>query len=234
MQTEIGRVSTFDNFDLPAYLETHFPPLAWPEMMMGPVFHSWPIALRFELGGCHDLPTVYAKAMALYEAAFTPGDICAVAAGRFIQRIRPPRLVVPAQPSHDLFGFAAVQGLDLGAARQRKEVTVSGSDDPYDDGTWVLEWTCRPARTFGHARILEGIANCDHLVDPWIDDGVYVVAPEKGLLFHMYDDRGLDMVATDRAMLAPIYRRFHHWLLDDFRERMDEMFEDTPGSGPKA
>jgi len=223
----------FGNFDLPGYLETHFPPLAWPKIMMGPVFHSWPIALRFELGGRDNLPTVCAKATALYEAAFTPGDMCAVAAGRFIQRIRPPRLVVPAQPSHDLFGFAAAQGLGVGAAEQRKEVVERGSEDPYDDGTWVLEWACRRARTFGHARILEGIANCDHLVEPWIDDRVYFVAPKKGLLFHMYDDRGLDMVAADRAMLAPIYRRFEQWLLDDFRERMDETFEDTPRPGAR-
>ena len=40
----------------------------------------------------------------------------------------------------------------------------------------------------------------------------------------MYDDRGLDMIATDRALLAPLYRRFDHWLLDYDRARMRETF----------
>jgi hypothetical protein len=210
------------DFDLVGYLEANFPPLAWPKIMQGPVFHRWPIALRFELGGRSSLPAVYAKATALYEAAFASGDICVAAAGRFVTYLR---LVVPAQPKRDLFSFTAAQGLDLGAARQRKEVIESGSEHPYDDGTWVLEWTCRTARSFGHARILEGLANCDHLIEPWINDRVYFVAPPKGLLFYMYDDRGLDMVATDQAILAPIYRRFRHWLVDAFRERMEETFE---------
>jgi hypothetical protein len=223
-----------EDFDLPAYLEQHFPPLAWPRLLTGPVFYRWPIALRFELGGRHNLPTVYAKAAALYEAAFAAEDKCVVAAGRFIYRIPALRLVVPAQPSHDLFGFAAAQGLDLGPARQRNEVVESGSADPYDngmwnadpynDGTYMLEWACRPARSFGYERVLEGLANCDHSIEPWIDDRVYFIAPEKGLLFHMYDDRGLDMIAKDRALLAPLYRRLDHWLLDYDRARMRETF----------
>jgi hypothetical protein len=124
--------------------------------------------------------------------------------------------------------FAAEQKLDLGPARQRKEVVECDSADTFDDGTWILEWTCRPAHSFGYARILQGLANCDHLIEPWIDDRVYFVAPEKGLLLSMYDDRGLDMVATDRAALAALYKRFDHWLLDYDRERMRETFGDTP------
>jgi Domain of unknown function (DUF3885) len=216
-----------DDFDLPAFLERHFPPLAWPQIMSVPVFYRWPIALRFELGGRDNLRTVYARATTLYEAAFAPEDNCVVAAGRFIQRIPPPRIVVPAQPAHDLFGFAAMEGLDLGPALQRKEVIECGSADPYDEGTWILEWTSRPPRSFGYERILQGLANCDHLIEPWIDDRVYFVAPRKGLLFYMYDDRGLDMIATDRSVLVPLYRGFDRWLLDHDRARMRETFGDA-------
>ncbi len=84
-----------EDFDLPAYLEDHFPPLAWPHIMTGPVFYRWSIALRFELGGRNNLSTVYAKATALYEAAFASEDNCVIAAGRFTMRIPPPRIVVP-------------------------------------------------------------------------------------------------------------------------------------------
>lgn len=116
----------------------------------------------------------------------------------------------------------------MGPARQRRDVVECNSADPFDDGTWILEWTRRPARSFDYARILQGLANCDHRIEPWIDDRVYFVAPEKGLLFYMYDDRGLDMVATDRAVLAPLYQQLDHWLLDYDRERMRETFGDPP------
>jgi hypothetical protein len=210
------------NLDLPSYLETRFPPLSWPQIAWHAPFYRWPIALRFDLRGTrHDLAVVYARAIALYEAAFAPEEHCVVAGGRFVARIQ------TATRPRDLFSFDAEQGRRLGDSLQRKEVLVE-STDPDDAGAWVLQWVCRPARLFGHQRIIKGIANCDHLVEPWIEDRVYFLAPAKGLLFHMYDHRGLDIVAEDRATLAPIYRKFNDWLLDYDRPRMCETFRDLP------
>jgi hypothetical protein len=60
--------------------------------MSGPVFYRWPIMPRFELGGRDNLSTVYARAAALYKAAFAPDDNCVIAAGRFKRRIPPLRI----------------------------------------------------------------------------------------------------------------------------------------------
>lgn len=47
---------------------------------------------------------------------------------------------------------------------------------------------------------------------------------EKGILFHVYDDRGMDVTALTAPSLLPFYRTFDHWLLDYDRERMKAAF----------
>ncbi len=44
---------------------------------------------------------------------------------------------------------------------------------------------------------------------------------ERGLLVHVYDDRGMDVIAVDREALRPLYARFNDWLRDHDRARMD-------------
>lgn len=55
----------------------------------------------------------------------------------------------------------------------------------------------------------------------------YLIDPEYGLVLHLYDDRGMDVVATHNASLVDLFLRFNDWLLDYNRARMTSMF----GSG---
>jgi len=41
----------------------------------------------------------------------------------------------------------------------------------------------------------------------------------------MYDDRGLDIIASDKDTLSPIYTKHNDWLLDYDRARMEEIFK---------
>ena len=47
---------------------------------------------------------------------------------------------------------------------------------------------------------------------------------ERGILMHVYDDRGMDVTALDRQPLLPVYRDREEWLLAYDRSRMDEAF----------
>ena len=55
-------------------------------------------------------------------------------------------------------------------------------------------------------------------------DNLYIVDFERGLALWPYDDRGMDVIATSRAPLVDIYRKFQPWLLDYDRARMDATF----------
>lgn len=52
----------------------------------------------------------------------------------------------------------------------------------------------------------------------------YIVDFDAGTALQVYDDRGMDVVATTPDALRPIYERFRDWLLDYNRPRMDQMF----------
>jgi len=54
---------------------------------------------------------------------------------------------------------------------------------------------------------------------------VYFVNIDKKLIFHMYDDRGLDLISADKEKLRPIYKKHNDLILDYDRERIDKQFE---------
>lgn len=52
----------------------------------------------------------------------------------------------------------------------------------------------------------------------------YLVDWESGIMLDVYDDRGMDVIATTVGRLTPFYSKFHNWLLDYDRERMRAVF----------
>lgn len=53
---------------------------------------------------------------------------------------------------------------------------------------------------------------------------VYLLNPNKGILVHPYDDRGMDVISRDTAALAGLYERHNNLLLDHDMEAMRETF----------
>jgi hypothetical protein len=53
---------------------------------------------------------------------------------------------------------------------------------------------------------------------------VYFVDFVAGVMLHAYDDRGMDVIALERAAIEPMYRDFDDWLLDHDRPRMAAAF----------
>ena len=53
---------------------------------------------------------------------------------------------------------------------------------------------------------------------------VYLLNSQKDVLFHLYDDRGADVVAADREILRPLYESCKAWILEYDREKIDAAF----------
>jgi hypothetical protein len=75
--------------------------------------------------------------------------------------------------------------------------------------------------------LLTAVANTDFLRQPRItqDKDIYFININKQLIFHMYDDRGLDIIAANIETLRPIYEKHNNWLLDYDREKIDKQFQ---------
>ncbi|MBG9912283.1 hypothetical protein ABD83_12405 [Bacillus xiamenensis] len=53
---------------------------------------------------------------------------------------------------------------------------------------------------------------------------IYLINLSKQMIFHLYDDRGCDLIAADPEHLRPVYEGLQHWLLTYDLARMDQLF----------
>ncbi|MEF2248372.1 DUF3885 domain-containing protein [Paenibacillus sp. IITD108] len=61
--------------------------------------------------------------------------------------------------------------------------------------------------------------------DIYINDRIYFIEPNKGIVFHMYDSRGLDIVSISKSAIFYLYKDYNDWILDYDREIIDKIFE---------
>jgi hypothetical protein len=73
-------------------------------------------------------------------------------------------------------------------------------------------------------RLLWGALATEMAIHPSLACRVYLADVERGVLAFPYDDRGMDVIGPNHALLGDLYTRFNPWLLDYDRERMDGFF----------
>jgi hypothetical protein len=73
-------------------------------------------------------------------------------------------------------------------------------------------------------RLLWGALAQDLGIRPSLCGELYIANPERGVVVHPYDDRGMDVYGPNRALLAELYGRFAECLLEHDRARMDAFF----------
>lgn len=74
--------------------------------------------------------------------------------------------------------------------------------------------------------LIEAIGNRDFARKPMINCNLSFVNETKGILFHMYDDRGCDVFSLNRDTLSTLYHKFRKWILDYNRVQIDHAFEE--------
>jgi hypothetical protein len=55
---------------------------------------------------------------------------------------------------------------------------------------------------------------------------VYLIDDRGKLIMHLYDDRGLDVIAANSSTLLPAYKQFGDWILDNQRRKIDLRFNE--------
>ena len=54
---------------------------------------------------------------------------------------------------------------------------------------------------------------------------IYFVNVTKKMIFHLYDDQGCDVIASNKEDLRPLYEEYNEWILDYDREQIDQLFK---------
>ncbi|WP_145053127.1 DUF3885 domain-containing protein [Paenibacillus xylanexedens] len=59
----------------------------------------------------------------------------------------------------------------------------------------------------------------------YLNSRIYFIDPQSQLVFHIYDDRGLDIVSPTKEALLYLYKEFNDWILDYDRKEIDKIFK---------
>lgn len=133
----------------------------------------------------------------------------------------------PRMPYRDIFRSLRACGVRMG--RPRAWWTEPYEDDRVDlpETRAFVAFPC--GRDALHALLWGALATWLG-IRPFLIGSLYVASRERGIVVHPYDDRGMDIAGPNHALLAELHQRFHGYLLDHDRERMDTFF----GADPSA
>lgn len=78
---------------------------------------------------------------------------------------------------------------------------------------WDLNETTWPIEKIVKEVVLADIGGLNSLAS-----AVFLLHAKEHVFYHLYDDRGLDVVAKDKEILRPIYEKYKDWILEYDRE----------------
>jgi hypothetical protein len=191
-----------DPFNLPEFMLSSFNRVDFG----GDLFSQWPVGIRFDIG----LEQV-SRAVKIYDFIFGKAEEFILVSQDW------PSDYPLAERYTPLF---ETPGISSSSPSHFQTVDVS----PFDESPYRLTWTRLSPLAFEAARMFQAIANMERGGVPSIASGVYVVDPQSKIIMHMYDDRGLDVIANDEATLRPLYEGFAEWVLDNQQHRVTFRF----------
>lgn len=204
------------------YLSEHF--LNVP--LEAPLFYNAPIGLRFELGVQHNgiddssyFRNVLLRSSMIFREVFDTEEQMIVIIKSF------------SSIEHDICinQGEAVFPKYLRDKGLIDEVITTELERNYED-TGDLSYIiyqhiliCK-IESIDYIGILQAIAHHDFAIEPCISDSVFFINPFKHIIYYMYDDRGLDLIAESKEALYPIYQKFNSWILAYDKDRIDKAF----------
>lgn len=117
--------------------------------------------------------------------------------------------------------FSVFQGL-LSVPHEKRGKQVPNDYDG-EDTVLQLYWDLHKM-DFSPDALLQEIIKADLGGISSLASNVYFANTEDVYLYHIYDDRGADLVAESKETLCLLYHKFNQWILDYDRERVDKIF----------
>lgn len=194
-----------------------------------PLFYNWEIGIRFELGVNYDrendrenspyLQGVYHRAINLFESLHPLDD----------------EIFMVANVNNHGDGATFNRKLQIfsryvqekSILKQLKHVTLpyvypeDDEDSKYKTHRFILK--CKTS-DIKYIPLLKAICNNDMGIKPSIHHDVFFINIKNKTVFHVYDDRGCDLVAPSSETIKGIYDKYNDWILDYDRNKIDQVF----------
>jgi hypothetical protein len=193
-----------------------------------PLFYSWDIGIRFELGvewkREYDFPNnpyllgCYHRAITLFEALHSPTDdiLVVLDINHFEKRKNLRRKLRNFSPY--------VEKPLLYQVKHHPIPYLFPEDD--DHGTYKTHRFTLLCKTndIKYKSLLKAICNQDLAIRPRLFHRVYFIHIKKKTIFHVYDDRGCDVLATSPETIRNLYKTYNDWILDYDKPQIDKIF----------
>ncbi|MFM1654604.1 DUF3885 domain-containing protein [Brevibacillus sp. B_LB10_24] len=204
------------------YLNSSFPNLK----LRPPLFYNWELGIRFELGDPNEediknyMERVYSRATTLFKALHSAKD----------------EIIIVANIHHDgeenLFRRRKIKTFQhyikskkVLYRLQHNVIPYVFEDvyDIYDFETHRFALNCQVADV-KYANLIKAICNQDMGIKPKISHDVFFVNLSKNSIFHIYDDRGCDVIASSKESIRFLYEQYNNWILKYDEEAIDRLF----------
>ncbi len=99
-----------------------------------------------------------------------------------------------------------------------------------DDNVFVHIFLCWKTTDFAEHFtpddiIKEIITSDSDTGNQFLSSAVYFVCTKDNVLFHLYDDRGADLLSEKKESIRHVYKELNHLVLDYDREKIDTIFK---------
>lgn len=188
-----------------------------------PLFYNWNLGLRFDLQKEFTNPVdtddneyfskVYYRSKKLFEYCFEQNDTVYLSV--FSYKWRKQRI----KKSNFIFKL-------LKSSSESENVFDKVANRYEPNEKWNRLLIKEKIKNIDIHNLITGLCNADFpTMRPCIREEVYLMNIDKKLIFHIYDDRGLDILTTDKKFFHETYDRFDKWILEYDREKIKQQLE---------
>lgn len=191
--------------------------------LQNPIFYNSPIGIRFEISDpwgevyCNDklnpkyVQTAYEKVFTIYQNTPCKFDT-------LLWTIHPDEY--NDNSINLLKNFMKITELSL---PQEEYSEMEYLDDDEQIKKIYYYWDLR-ANFININKLLEEIIKADFGGFEELVSSVFLFDTKLNVLFHFYDDRGLDIVSEKGEAIYSLYKNYNEWILDYDREHIDTVF----------
>ncbi|WP_394121865.1 DUF3885 domain-containing protein [Planococcus donghaensis] len=207
------------------FMKKNFPDLE----LNPPLFYNWHIGIRFELGvgyrrdDCSQnspyLKGVYRRAITLFDSLHLPEDEIFVVVNvndfgdnRSLRR----KLNIFSRYIRHQSVLNKLEHMTLPYI-----IPEDDKDGNYKTHRFVLKCKVSDLR---YMPLLKAICNNDMGYEPAIYHDVFFISLKQKTIFHVYDDRGCDLVAASPEDIRHMYDTHNAWILNYDRDEIDQVF----------
>ena len=187
--------------------------------LISPVFYRFPIGIRYEMGTdlIYDetyIESVVSRAILIFRELFDKDDTIYIVVNSYEDDpddladndITTARPLINRIEAECKFIFSP----------------FGGDKEMYNPHTrYILKATVKNIQV---EKLFEEIAWSDIDRRNSLRGCVYWFNPRNGIIYYLYDDRGLDVISSEKTTLEHIYSKFNEWILEYGREKIDNVF----------